>query len=107
MPENTTSDITRGFRSAMKSPTRAAPPARIGFVRDANLLSAIFSNIGPEAERLGAPRSSPISGRFRLDHAAGSRRWWNGGGEDSVHSSVVAPSPHWFSLRRLRPAKTV
>src|SRR3546814_18782913 len=20
--------------------------------------------------------------------------WWNGGGEDSVHSSVVAPSPH-------------
>src|SRR3546814_6431418 len=23
--------------------------------------------------------------------------WWNGGGEDSVHSSVVAPSPHGLS----------
>lgn len=22
--------------------------------------------------------------------------WWNGGGEGSVHSSVVAPSPHGF-----------
>jgi len=22
---------------------------------------------------------------------------WNGGGEDSVHSSVVAPSPHGFA----------
>ena len=20
--------------------------------------------------------------------------WWNGGGEDSVHSNVVAPTPH-------------
>ncbi len=28
--------------------------------------------------------------------------WWNGGGEESVHSSVVAPSPHGFAsaLRR-------
>ena len=23
--------------------------------------------------------------------------WWNGGGEDSVHSSVVAPAPHGLS----------
>ncbi len=23
--------------------------------------------------------------------------WWNGGGEDKVHSSVVAPSPHGLS----------
>jgi hypothetical protein len=23
--------------------------------------------------------------------------WWNGGGDDSVHSSVVAPSPHGLS----------
>ena len=29
--------------------------------------------------------------------------WWNGGGEDSVHSSVVAPSPHGLSpATRLR-----
>src|SRR3979490_2068802 len=23
--------------------------------------------------------------------------WWNGGGDDSVHSSVVAPAPHGLS----------
>ena len=23
--------------------------------------------------------------------------WWNGGGDESVHSSVVAPSPHGLS----------
>ena len=27
--------------------------------------------------------------------------WWNGGGEDSVHSSVVAPGPHGLSGRLL------
>ena len=26
--------------------------------------------------------------------------WWNGGGEDSVHSSVVAPGPHGLSAAR-------
>ncbi|MBN8965086.1 MAG: hypothetical protein J0H89_06805, partial [Rhizobiales bacterium] len=28
----------------------------------------------------------------------GSRsNWWNGGGDDNVHSNVVAPSPHGFA----------
>src|SRR5690606_3198701 len=26
-----------------------------------------------------------------------SSHWWNGGGDDSCHSSVVAPSPHGFA----------
>src|SRR3546814_232557 len=30
-----------------------------------------------------------------------SLNWWNGGGLDSVHSSVVAPSPHGLSAARL------
>jgi hypothetical protein len=40
------------------------------------------------------------------------RYWWNGGGDDNVHSSVIAPAPHGlsaaFSLRMkayTRPAK--
>src|SRR5215467_6195106 len=38
--------------------------------------------------------------------------WWNGGGDDSVHSSVVAPTPHgllpatrFFTKASIRPKK--
>ena len=39
------------------------------------------------------------SARRHFDHCTrgSTSNWWNGGGDDSVHSSVVAPAPHGLS----------
>src|SRR5215211_2224277 len=72
------------------------------------------------------PQSLPVGGNTALEHdlvrkpvptfrdhalpaaphlmRGSTLNWWNGGGDDSVHSSVVAPAPHGLpaacSLRR-------
>jgi hypothetical protein len=44
----------------------------------------------------GEPRRAAALSSVALMRGSVSN-WWNGGGEDSVHSSVVAPSPHGLS----------
>ena len=106
-----TSDITRGFNSSKKSRADPMPPSGSA-VAPNSLLAITLSDINhryfhsparsrgrlKEALRPGGPDRS-------VDHLirGSSENWWNGGGEESVHSSVVAPSPHGllaaFSLR--------
>ena len=80
---NTTSDITRGFISAMKSPTLASLDARRR----------------SEDNGLGAMIGGGDIGHGSAAHLirGNSLNWWNGGGDGSVHSSVVAPAPHGLS----------
>src|SRR4051812_7006941 len=65
-PVNTTSDITRGFSSAKKSPT------------------VVTRGCVSESDIDYLTRGSSLN-------------WWKGGGEDRVHSRVVAPTPQGLS----------
>src|SRR5690242_12236451 len=87
-PVNTTSDITLGFSSAKKSDTR--PTA----VSSATLkLESTTSN--SNGARAGSDR--PAAAYFT---SGNSSKVWNGGGDDTVHSSVVAPAPHGLAPTR-------
>src|SRR5262249_40601927 len=75
---------------------------------------------GDEVRDLGRARCErglgPLIDRGQVGHQASSTRtanaarrylirgstsnWWNGGGDGSVHSSVVAPAPHGLSAAR-------
>ena len=46
-----------------------------------------------EEARPAVQDGPPLAGRFRQSIFGKVENWWNGGGLDSVHSSVVAPSP--------------
>ena len=92
-PVNTTSDITRGFSSAtIVARTRAGAAracverlcARVGH-RAFKAIRRIVCR-APPAPTLQCCAVSLMRGS--------SSNWWNGGGEGSVHSSVVAPAPH-------------
>ena len=75
-PVNTTSVITRGFSSAIQSLQSSARrrPA----------------TVQPTASLIGQRQ---YGGPAQLTDTRQFRKVWNGGGEDRVHSSVVAPSP--------------
>jgi hypothetical protein len=65
-----------------------------GFARnDVACLHAVHAHLAPDF------RENGVTSRPQFDTSAGYRMtgnrsyWWKGGGDDSVHSNVVAPSP--------------
>ena len=124
---NTTSDITRGFSSAKiiarLRRARRATAVRRHAVRATESSSSVASPVWrrprlQRAVRWSRPREAVDPARCSKEGSGGRGRrslnrqwsepvmrgsvsnWWNGGGEDSVHSSVVAPSPHGLSPAR-------
>src|SRR3546814_854836 len=91
---NTTSDITRGLVSANRSRQSAgsiiSPWVRLCAKASSGPQGLPGGSDAPcRQHRQGARPSQAIRGS--------SLNWWSGGGLDSVHSSVVAPSPHGLS----------
>ena len=99
----TTTDMTRGFSSWKKSSGWAVESA--GRVWTSWVMGSGVMGEGriayPKAE--GRPfrgKSGPPFGMSARDQCSSplttgsSLNWWVGGGEDRVHSRVVAPSPH-------------
>ena len=76
-PVNTTSVMTRGFSSAIQSRQLRRLRRRTG---------------GGDAPPV-TPVSSGCVAHPDQRMRGSSAKVWNGGGEDTVHSSVVAPSP--------------
>ena len=85
-PVKTTSVITRGLVSARKS--RQSAGRALGRGRCHIRPGAVGSVKIRLAERCGILAQSTFGSVSN---------WWKGGGLDSVHSSVVAPSPHGLS----------
>ncbi len=110
---NTTSDMTRGLSRVTKSPASAVETAGLA-TGAVPALSAMPSAHHRHVDRsLAKPR--PRRGLRIHGYAQWSEpvmrgkvlNWWKGGGDDSVHSSVVAPSPHGLSAACCLRAKAV
>src|SRR5690606_31673757 len=97
-----TSDMTRGFSSSKKSRALPIPPS--GRLCERSLLKAVsdmksasyFPGFPGHQVKVLRPGKNPAGAAYYLIRGS-SENWWYGGGEDSVHSSVVAPSPHGLS----------
>src|SRR4029079_2264237 len=83
----------------------------LGSWPDATALPAVHSAPSPTNSDLDPVLSCRMTTKWRhVPPPAGrccphlisgnSLYWWNGGGEGSVHSSVVAPAPHGLSAAR-------
>ncbi len=103
-----TSDITLGFRSRKKSCTEPAPPGTSTRAASGALASEALEKSAARLvaallmieQRLqaGPGFAGPACGRHLMTGRV--LNWWNGGGEGSVHSSVVADAPHGLSAAR-------
>src|SRR5262249_38802247 len=90
--------------SARSGPARFAPSPTTAIRQPFIIFAALRVALSPHRGR-GDERGLHLIRGSTLN-------WWNGGGEESVHSRVVAPGPHGlsaaFSLRTkacARPAK--
>ena len=64
----------------------------------ADRILVIATSTSSEGKRPATASLASIASFYLI--RGSSLNWWNGGGDDKVHSSVVAPSPHGvrFSL---------
>ena len=81
-------------RDVVARPPASADPGRTArWRRDRR-----STRLGLASRQSTARAATAVRRRDRASlHARQPSNWWNGGGEDSVHSSVVAPAPHGLS----------
>ncbi|VTO11897.1 Uncharacterised protein [Brevundimonas vancanneytii] len=98
---NTTSDMTRGFNNWKKSSGWAVVTRGVSWA--GRSIMVIKREGRPSGYgRAASPSLSDTDQWLSALTTGSSLNWWCGGGEDRVHSSVVAPSPHGLAsaLRR-------